>query len=96
MSENQEFNVTVGGNDYFVSTGLKSFYVATNATGKLVVLTESWGDCNPLVNLWNNWKYQTTYGAARASMEKKCIREAVELEIEAHIDFLMDEHLPEQ
>ncbi len=90
MSSNQEFNITINGSDYSVSTGLKSFYIADVTGGNLRVITDEWGDCNPLESLWGDWKYQTTHGAARESMELKCIRNAVEQAVEAHRDFYIE------
>ncbi len=40
-------------------------------------------------SLWHDWRYQSVRGAVRTSMEINCIKDAVEREIEAHIDFCL-------
>jgi hypothetical protein len=92
MSTEQNFEVVVDGIDYSVAVSTSgnsdTFRVATN-NGELVI-TESWGDCNPLKSLWNTWQYQSVHGAARTSMEIRCIKEAVTSEIKAHEEFCLE------
>lgn len=89
MSTEQKFSVVVNVIDYDVYTSTRgsndTFHVTTN-NGALTV-TDSFGECNPLRSLWSNWRYQSVHGAARDAMELKCIKEAVEREVEAHIEF---------
>ena len=94
MTTYQTFAVTVNGIDYSVDVSTKNnrdaFLVTTN-NGKTVI-TNQWGDwCNPLRGLWSDRKYQSVHGAARHAMELKCIRNAVEDEVNAHKDFCLDE-----
>ena len=98
MSTAQEFNVEVNGKDYNVTTstqGSRDHFVITAHNGAIRVTDQS-GECNPLRTLWGSWKYQTTHGAARTSMELKCIREAVEYEVQAHINFCFEQIDEEQ
>lgn len=91
MSTEQTFTVTVNGIEYDVYTSTRgsndSFRVTTN-NGNFV-LTNSWGECNPLRSLWIDWRYQAVHGAARDAMELKCIKSAVEAEVEAHKEFCL-------
>lgn len=96
MSNDQNFEVVIDGTTYDVETGLKTFRVSMSGRDldgkyKTRVLIEEFGDCNPLVALWKGWKYQTTFGAARNSMELKCIRDAVREVIEEHELFRLDQ-----
>jgi len=90
MSE-QNFTVVVNGIEYDVHTSTNgsndTFTVHTN-NGRTTV-ADCFGECNPLIDLWNDWKYQSVHGAARTAMELKCIRNAVLAEVEAHKEFCM-------
>ena len=91
MSTDQTFTVTVDGIEYDVcisTRGSNDSFRITSDNGNFV-LTDSWGECNPLRSLWPNWRYQTIHGAARDSMELKCIKNAVEREIDAHMAFCL-------
>jgi len=91
MSTAQEFDVVVNGNDYHVyasTHGSNDHFTITTNNGALTV-TDSFGECNPLRCLWQDWRYQSVYGAARNAMEIKCIKDAVEREIEAHMEFCL-------
>jgi len=91
MSTAQEFNVVVNGNDYQVyasTNGSNDNFTVTTNNGALTI-TDSFGECNPLRSLWHDWRYQSVRGAVRTSMEINCIKDAVEREIEAHIDFCL-------
>ena len=93
MSTEQTFAVTIAGVDYAVyasTRGSKDSFRVTADNGNFV-LTDSWGECNPLRSLWSDWRYQTVHGAARDAMELKCIKNAVEREIEAHMEFCLQQ-----
>ena len=85
----QTFDVTVKGCEYQVYTSTDGthdqFRVTTN-DGALTI-TDNFGECNPLRSAWGDHRYRFTHGAARRSMENRCVRESVEYEIEAHADF---------
>jgi len=85
----QTFDIVVKGHDYRVYTstdGTHDQLTITTNNGALTI-TDNYGECNPLRSLWDDWRYHFTRGAARRSMENKCIRESVEYEIEAHENF---------
>lgn len=53
-------------------------------------ITDASGYCSPIYAAYsgrNGWKLRTTYGAARDSMIRRILREAVIAEIEAHADW---------
>lgn len=57
-------------------------------------ITDTSGYCSPIYSAYsgrNGWKLRTTYGAARNSMIRRILREAVEAEIEAHVDWCRQE-----
>lgn len=94
MSTAQEFDVVVSGINYhvYVSTRNNNDHFTVTADfgpGNYLTVTDSFGECNPLRTLWKGWQYQSVHGAARASMEIKCIKDAVVREIEAHIEFCL-------
>lgn len=109
MSDIQEFEVQVDGSSYLVDIGLKSFCVRTGDVDddgyiSTRIIEDSFGDCNPLISLWNSWEYQRVQGAARTSMEGaartsmeyKCIRAAVECAIERHEERCLEEAFGDQ
>lgn len=58
------------------------------------VITDSSGYCSPIYEAYNGrngWRLRTTYGAARNSMIRRILRDAVEAEIEAHADWCRQE-----
>lgn len=57
-------------------------------------ITDASGYCSPIYAAYagrNGWKLRTTHGAARNSMIRRILREAVEAEIDAHIDWCMQD-----
>lgn len=93
MTTYQTFAVTVNGINYSAhasTSGNRDNFLVTTNDDKTVI-TNQWGECNPLRGLWSDYKYQSVHGAARHAMEFKCIRNAVENEVNAHKDFCLDE-----
>lgn len=92
MSNQQSFDVVVDGIEYHVETSTRgsndTFMVYTN-NGRTTI-TDSFGECNPLRSLWSDWRYQTVHGAAREAMEIKCIKDAVRDEVQAHLNFCLE------
>ena len=93
MSSEQTFAITVNGIEYDVYTSTRgtrdTFRITTNNAN--LVITDSFGECNPLRSLWDDWQYQAVHGAAREAMELKCIKDAVEREIETHMEFCLQQ-----
>jgi hypothetical protein len=89
MSE-QKFTVKINGSWYtaFASTRGSSDSFEVYHEGSRTI-ADAFGECNPLRELWGDWRYQSCHGAARTAMEQRCIREAVEHEIESHRDFCL-------
>lgn len=86
MSEAEYFNVTVAGIDYEVEATTRN----THDTFRIAlksgeVITEQFGVCNPLRDLWDGWRWYHVHGAARRAMEEKCIRDAVRYELSQRI-----------
>lgn len=58
------------------------------------VITDASGYCSPIYNYCHGldgWRLRTTYGAARNSMIRRILRDAVGAEIDAHAEFCMQQ-----
>lgn len=91
MSFEELTRVTVDGHDYFVQAVTRnnndSFRVE-HVSG--IVVEDSFGECNPLRALWSDWQYRGVHGAARASMELRCIKDAVRRAVQDHLEFSLE------
>ena len=79
-------NCTIETTDGGVAESRATLYVT--ADGRVV--TDASGYCSPIYAAYNGrdgWKLRTTHGAARDSMIRRILRDAVVAEIEAHAAF---------
>lgn len=87
----EEFRITLDGNDYLVFAGIHNFEIYDITDGNNRVISELYGECNPLVGLWCSLEYKTADADEKQILEEKCICEAIQFEIEQHLDFCLQQ-----